>query len=68
MILQFGALHSVLPFQYGKKELPVTPRPLGPTLNSNAIQDVDIGSLPDGIHALHRIRKRFMIPTLVLLR
>jgi len=32
----------------------VTPRPLGPTLNSNAIQDVDIDSLPDGIHALHQ--------------
>jgi len=46
----------------------VTPRPLGPTLNSNAIQDVDIDSLPDGINALHRIRKRYMIPTLVLLR
>jgi hypothetical protein len=46
----------------------VAPRPLGPTLNTNPIQDVDIDSLPDGIHALHRIRKRYMIPTLVLLR
>ncbi|CAJ0755110.1 3628_t:CDS:10 [Entrophospora sp. SA101] len=32
----------------------VAPRPLGPTLNTNAIQDVDIESLPDGIHALHQ--------------
>jgi len=32
----------------------VTPRPLGPTLNTNPIQDVDIDSLPDGIHALHQ--------------
>ena len=58
MILQFGALHSVLSFQYGKKELSDTsPRGArlgGPTLKTNAIQDVDIDSLPDGIHALHQ--------------
>jgi hypothetical protein len=43
----------------------VQPRPLGPTLNTNAIQDVDIVSLPDGIHALHQDKKRYMIATLV---
>lgn len=32
----------------------MAPRPLGPTLNTNAIQDVDLDSLPDGIHALHQ--------------
>jgi hypothetical protein len=72
MILQFGALHSVLSFQYGKKELSDTsPRGArlgGPTLKTNAIQDVDIDSLPDGIHALHQDKKRYMIATLVLLR
>jgi len=44
----------------------VAARPLGPTLNTNAI--VDIVSLPDGIHALHQDKKRFMIASLVLLR
>jgi hypothetical protein len=55
-----------LSFQIREEGATVAPRPLGPTLNTNAI--VDIVSLPDGIHALHQDKKRYMIATLVLLR